>query len=100
MNDEERTYWASILPAMTPEQIQNLKQILENEKRQLAEIDAKYAAAIEETGEKKDVKVIEQEHRKRKESLQAAERSDEEKEDKAADDLLKQIESDEQKKAA
>lgn len=43
MNMEERQYWINILPAMTPEQVQNLEQILNTEREQLAAIDAKYA---------------------------------------------------------
>lgn len=44
MNNEERQYWINILPVMTPEQIKNLEEILTNEKKQLAAIDAKYTA--------------------------------------------------------
>ncbi len=42
MNDEERQYWLNILTIMTPEQRKSLEDILMNEKRQLASIDAKY----------------------------------------------------------
>lgn len=62
MNLEERQYWVSILPIMTPEQIKNLEEILVHEKEQLAAIDAKYAektreaekssSTVQETGEK------------------------------------------------
>ena len=51
MNDEERQYWINILPIMTPEQIQNLRDILENERRQLQEIDKKYSKEIDQAGQ-------------------------------------------------
>ena len=41
-NKEERQYWINILPVMTPDQVENLRQILQNEKNQLAAIDRKY----------------------------------------------------------
>lgn len=53
MNDEERQYWVNILPVMTPEQIENLRQILQNEKDQLAAIDKKYAKEMKNLGKKK-----------------------------------------------
>lgn len=93
MNDEERNYWVSILPAMTPEQITNLQQILENEKRQLAEIDAKYAAAVEGAPEVRDVKVIDAEKKQKREARKAAEEEHSKNEEGNSDDILKQIES-------
>jgi hypothetical protein len=93
MNDEERQYWINILPVMTEEQIKNLIDILENEKRQLAAIDEKYAndassiddaAAIHKTGEKV---------RQQRESRQSTEQSHKQKEEQEAESILKQIES-------
>jgi hypothetical protein len=53
MNDEERGYWMGMLPVMTPEQLDQLRQILQNERDQLAAIDAKYEKQIEEIKEAK-----------------------------------------------
>ena len=39
MNDEERQYWINILPIMTPEQTEDLRGILDNERKQLEAID-------------------------------------------------------------
>lgn len=44
MDDEERKYWFSVLPIMTKEQIAELRDILETEKKKLADIDKKYAS--------------------------------------------------------
>ncbi|MCA9371136.1 MAG: hypothetical protein KC680_04215 [Candidatus Peregrinibacteria bacterium] len=85
MNDEERQYWINILPVMTPEQIDNLQSILENEKKQLAEIDKRYAAGsdVQKTGE---------ERRKRREERQEEELTAEEAEERQTEDLLLKIE--------
>ncbi len=91
MNDEERQYWVNILPIMTPEQIQNLRDILENEKKQLAAIDAKYQSEIEKIGSDEVRKQTEEERKKKREERSTAETAHKEEEDKAAEDLLKQI---------
>ena len=92
MNDEERQYWINILPIMTPEQIQNLRDILENERKQLAAIDAKYQTEIEKLGEAEVVRQTEEERRSRRMQRSSTEASHKQTEDKAADELLKQIE--------
>ncbi len=91
MNDEERQYWMNILPIMTPEQIQNLRDILENEKKQLAAIDAKYQSEIEKIGSDEVRKQTEEERKKKREERSTAETAHKEEEDKATEDLLKQI---------
>ncbi len=42
MNDEEREYWMQIMPIMTEEQIVKFREILVNEKEQLAKLDNEY----------------------------------------------------------
>ena len=51
MNDEERQYWINILPIMTPDQVKNLFDILDNERKQLAAIDAKYQTEIQKVSQ-------------------------------------------------
>ncbi|OIO53299.1 hypothetical protein AUJ46_05500 [Candidatus Peregrinibacteria bacterium CG1_02_54_53] len=90
MNDEERQYWVNILPVMTPEQIQNLQDILTNEKEQLAAIDRKYAKEIERIGETQLLQKVDDERRKRRENrLQKEEQSREQENAKAAEILGK-----------
>ena len=97
MNDEERQYWVNILPIMTPEQLKNLEDILVNEKRQLAAIDAKYSkdatggpaaaaggASLEE---------IEQRIKSRKEERLRREQQVAEKEDTKEDEILSKIQA-------
>jgi hypothetical protein len=38
--DDERKYWFDIFPEMRPEHVKKLQSILQNEKDQLAELDA------------------------------------------------------------
>ncbi len=92
MNDEERQYWINILPIMTPEQIQNLRDILENERKQLAAIDSKYQTEIEKLGQTEVIRQTEEERVKRRQERSGKEAAHKEKEDQAADDILKQIE--------
>lgn len=47
MNNEEREYWMQIMPIMTEEQIVKFREILVNEKVQLAKLDNEYE---QETG--------------------------------------------------
>ncbi|MFA6039126.1 MAG: hypothetical protein WCV62_00150 [Candidatus Peribacteraceae bacterium] len=92
MNDEERQYWVNILPVMTPEQVKNLQEILENEKAQLAAIDKKYAQEMGKIEQGESLKKAEDERRKMRETRTAAETSHRETEDKATEDILRQIE--------
>lgn len=94
MNDEERQYWINILPIMTPEQIGNLRQILENEKTQLAAIDKKYSKEISALGQEELIRQADEERHNRRLKLKTAERQSEEAEDTVTEDLLKKIETD------
>ncbi|MSR86668.1 hypothetical protein EXS70_00640 [Candidatus Peribacteria bacterium] len=92
MNEEERKYWVGILPVMTPEQIQNLRDILENERKQLASIDAKYQGEIDKVASAESVKQTEEDRTKRRMERTGKEAAHKEKEDEATEDILKQIE--------
>lgn len=92
MNDEERQYWINILPIMTPEQIENLRDILESEKKQLAAIDEKYAGAVDVDSAREEVLKTEEEIRKRREERAEQEMTAEQAEEKQTEDLLAKIE--------
>lgn len=47
MDDEERQYWVDVLPIMSEDQITNLRGILTNEKKQLAEAANAYSQGME-----------------------------------------------------
>lgn len=93
MNNEERQYWVNILPIMTPEQVQNLRDILLNEKRQLAAIDRKYAGEIEQIGQAQVIKQTEEDRRMRRQERRKAEMEAAEKEENKEEDILSQIEN-------
>jgi hypothetical protein len=86
MNDEERQYWVDILPVMTPEQVEQLRGILVNERDQLAAIDAKYTTDV--TQAPKPVRAIEEIGTERKE--RATERSSKEQEAESAEALTEE----------
>ncbi|OGJ63857.1 hypothetical protein A3C37_01280 [Candidatus Peribacteria bacterium RIFCSPHIGHO2_02_FULL_53_20] len=92
MNDEERQYWINILPIMTPEQVGNLRQILDNEKSQLAAIDKKYSKEISALGQEELIRQADEVRRNRRLKLKTTERQSEEAEDTQTEDLLKKIE--------
>ena len=91
MNDEERQYWINILPITTPDQVENLRSILVNEKKQLAAIDKKYSKEIEQMGEAHLIKKMEEERRKRRETRSSEEQKAEEKEEAYSDKILEEI---------
>jgi hypothetical protein len=93
MNDEERQYWINILPVMTPEQQDNLQQILENEKNQLAAIDAKYEKEMKKLGTKEVVSVQEMQNtrREKRSARSAQEGAAEEEERRKEEEILNAI---------
>lgn len=93
MNDEERQYWINILPIMTPEQLKNLEDILNNEKKQLQAIDEKYSKEVSSLGDGKSVGAMEaalKEKRQQREQLEKKAAMDEQ---NTEEDILKQIQS-------
>lgn len=91
MNDEERQYWVNILPIMTPDQVKNLSDILENERKQLAAIDAKYQTEVQRIGQTEVTRQTEEERKKRRSARASTEKNTKEKEEAKAEELLQQI---------
>ena len=91
MNDEERQYWVNILPVMTPEQVQNLLEILRNERDQLKAIDKEYAKEIEGMGQEELSRKITEERRRRSTDLRKSEHASAEDEEKETEEILKKI---------
>ncbi len=92
MNNEERQYWINILPAMTPEQRKNLEEILTSEKKQLADIDAKYAKKASGNANI-SVTEIEQKIKSQSEKRKVTEEEDSQKEEQHEEEILSQIQS-------
>ena len=91
MNDEERQYWVNILPVMTPEQRENLQQILQNEKDQLAAIDEKYSKEMESLGKGKAVKEMAEKRKAKRQERHASESKAEEEEQRKEEEILQAI---------
>ncbi len=92
MNDEERQYWINILPIMTPEQLQNLKGILDNERQQLSAIDAKYDKQLNTAAQAESLEKVEQDRKARAEQRLNAEQQAKAAEEGNTENLLKEIE--------
>ena len=92
MNDEERQYWVDILPVMTPEQVEQLRGILQNERDQLAAIDAKYAQEISKVGDGSALKKMEEERRSKQQERSEKEAGVRAQEEKSAEDILSNLE--------
>ena len=93
MNTEEKQYWINILPIMTEEQLKNLEDILVNEKKQLAAIDAKYTKNASGQSDASSVTTIEEKIKTRKKDREAKELEDTKKEELHEEDILANIES-------
>jgi hypothetical protein len=91
MDDEEREYWFQILPIMTDDQVQKLKNILVNEKKQLAKLDAEYEAELAKINEKHLSEWQAFENRQFREKLEKKEKAHEKKESSLEEDLLNKL---------
>lgn len=91
MNDDERRYWLDILPAMTPEQIAKLKDILVRERDQLQAIDAKYSKDMTSLADAQAVRQTGEERQKRMQERSATEAEAKATEEKAAENLLDEM---------
>lgn len=93
MNMEERQYWINTLPIMTPEQLKNLTDILESEKKQLADIDAKYSKDAAKVNTAVSTAEMENKIRSRKRERQEQEQAESMSEEKQENDILAQIQA-------
>lgn len=93
MDDSERQYWIDVLPIMSEDQIQNLRDILDNEKKQLEEAEAAYAKGVKEnfleTAKTFDAEV----YKEKKEARIKAEAVQEAEETKMEESILEEIKS-------
>jgi hypothetical protein len=80
MDDSERQYWVDVLPIMSDDQIQNLRGILDNEKKQLAEAQATYSDGMKTAVKNVAVAFDEKAFQEKKRARVEAELKNEEKE--------------------
>jgi len=93
MNQEERDYWFQILPIMTEDQIARFREILLNEKNQLAKIDKEYEQELTKLNEKHMLEWKEFEAKEKKKAIQSAEAANEEQEKQEEQELLARLAS-------
>lgn len=93
MNDEERQYWFQILPIMTQEQVNKLREILANEKKQLEKLDKDYKEDIKEINQKHVAEWKEFEAKEKRQKLKAAESHAESTEQEEEEALLKNLQN-------
>jgi len=91
MNHEERQYWVDVLLIMTPDQIQNLRSILENEKKQTQDANRTLQKGIQEDEEKVKIQFDEIKYKEKKRILSEAEEKFETEESKHEEELLKSL---------
>jgi hypothetical protein len=93
MNEEERDYWFQILPIMSEQQIAKFRQILLNEKEQLAKLDEEYNDEIQRLNNKHMLEWKEFESKEKRAALTAAEKKEEVTEKVEEAELLKRLSS-------
>jgi len=93
MTQEERDYWFQIMPIMTDDQVQKLRNILIHEKEQLAKLDTEYEAELAKLNDKHVLEWKEKEQREKREQIKQAESEEQAKEKANEEALLQQLES-------
>lgn len=91
MNDEERQYWFQILPIMTDDQVSKLKEILLNEKQQLASLDKEYEQELKRINSKHVSEWKAYEAKEKREKLKKVEGESKQAEQQEGEDLLKKL---------
>ncbi|MBU0705788.1 hypothetical protein KJ657_00085 [Patescibacteria group bacterium] len=92
MDDGERQYWVDVLPIMSEDQIENLRSILDNEKKQLTEAAAAYSEGMQKNVKNIAVEFNEEAYREKKRARLEAERMAEEQESANEAATLEEIE--------
>lgn len=93
MDDSERQYWIDVLPIMSEDQIQNLRDILDNEKKQLAEAAAAYSEGMQENVKNVANEFDEKAYKEKKRTRKAAEKLHEKEEQEREAAILKELEN-------
>jgi hypothetical protein len=91
MNEEERQYWVDVLPIMSEDQISNLRSILDNEKKQMAEADKQYENSIKKEVKTFNIEFDEIKYKEKKLIRKKAEEMEELKEKKDEEAVLAEL---------
>lgn len=93
MSKEERNYWFQILPIMTGEQVDRLRNILAEEKAQLAKLDSEYQEELSKLNQKHLEEWDAFERKESRERLKTQEAAAEAKEASAEEDILGELDN-------
>ena len=91
MSDDERQYWFQILPIMTDDQVTKLREILSNEKNQLAALDKDYDQELKAINARHIAEWKAFEAKEKREKLKEAESQAEKVEKETEEDLLSKL---------
>jgi hypothetical protein len=91
MNDEERQYWVDVLLIMTGDQVQNLRSILEGEKRQIESAKGKLEKEMSGDEDKIKIHFDEIKYKEKKRMLTESEKKFETEESKNEASILQEI---------
>lgn len=93
MNNEERQYWIDVLPIMNEGQIDNLKNILDNEKNEIEAAEKEYEDTMQKEAGNAIARFDEIKYLEKKRARQEAEKQHELEEKEHEEDLLKELET-------
>lgn len=88
LNEAEKKYWLDLLPIMNTSQRDQLKSILENEQKQLNNLDTKYDRKLEQVAQKYLSRWDSEKAKAARVKRKAAEKTHEEEAEKKAEQLL------------
>ena len=88
MDDKERRYWISVLPTMTKDQVDELRDILEEEQEKLAKINEK---PKEKNLSKEDIQSADEERLARRTQRREEEQKSQAKVEQEAEDFLNEL---------
>jgi hypothetical protein len=93
MDDDERQYWVDVLPIMSEGQVENLRGILDNEKKRLADAAKEYSEGMEGAVDKATKAFDEAAYLEKKRAREAAEKKQEAEEKASEAAVLKELEN-------
>lgn len=93
MDAEEREYWLQIMPIMSEEQVVKLRDILVNEKNQLAKLDHEYNSEVSKINNRAVPEIDEQKMKDKLAQIKTEEQASKAQEETEQDELLKQLDN-------
>jgi transcriptional regulator with GAF, ATPase, and Fis domain len=93
MDDDERQYWIDVLPIMSDDQLKNLMDILENERKQIEAAEENYSNRMDNAVQKANRQFDEAAYLEKKKARMEAEQRQEKEETKREQAILEELEN-------